>query len=87
MKVNITDPKQNIFDIALIGSGAAEGAFAIAYKYRQSVTDAIPFGEQGDVEVLNRRIVDFFAAEKHKPASGDLIAEGVFDNSFDNIFS
>lgn len=79
--------RQNMFDIALIGSGSAEDAYAIAYANGKSISDHINEGDSITVSsITNQRTVEYFKIQRPLPATCDITAEGIFDNTFDNTF-
>jgi len=80
--------RQNIFDIALIGSGAAENAFDIGYKNNMDISDIIIDETNISVDVVtNKKVVAFFAARSTKPATSDIIPTTTFDPTFDETFN
>jgi len=79
--------RQNMFDIALIGSGSAENAYAIAYANGKSISEHINEEDQITVSsITNQRIVNFFKVQRPLPATCDITVEGIFDSTFDNTF-
>lgn len=81
-----TDTRQTMFDLALMGAGNIEAAFIEAYQNGISVTEPLSVDFEVNFEPENKIVVNFFSSEKHKPVSGDAIANGVFDESFDLTF-
>lgn len=62
--------KQSLFDIAMEHAGGSEAAWDIAVSDQLSITDDLTVGEALAVPMVkNQRIVTFFQAIKHSPAT------------------
>ena len=62
--------KQSLFDIAMEHAGSSEAAWDIAVANQLSITDDLTVGETLAVPMVkNQRIVTFFQAIKHSPAT------------------
>jgi len=79
MQSMIVKEKQSIFDIALIGCGSAESAFALALANDISITDDLTAGEDLQLtDVVNKSIVDYYTQKGIVPATA-LTAENITD--------
>ena len=86
MNYTVAD-NQTIFDIAVIGAGNAESAYAIAYGNNVSVSGTLASGASLAVDaVADKKVVAFFTIQTHIPATGSMATDGIFDNTFDNTF-
>ena len=86
MKYTAKD-RQNIFDIAVIGAGATEAGYEIAYANGISVSRQITDMDMVVNEMHVKRVVEFFKSQTHLPASCDVMPQRAFDLTFDITFT
>ncbi|MCL2793607.1 MAG: hypothetical protein FWD87_11025 [Spirochaetaceae bacterium] len=88
----IAQSNQSLFDIALMVSGSAGAAFDIALENGISLTDDLMSGQvlKFTGVPVNKRVVDYYAVNSIRPATGLIGYEedlfGVFDDTFDDTF-
>lgn len=79
--------RQNIFDVAIIASGAAEAAFGIALDNQLSPSSTLVTGAVMAINTTaNAGIVKHFSYKKNKPATSQVTRKIVFDITFDRTF-
>lgn len=87
---------QSLFDISLVVSGSAEGAFTLAFKNGLSVTDELESGhvlQYDTVNVISKKVVEYYRTNNICPATALAANQGVtpgkhkiFDYTFDYTF-
>ena len=91
MKVTVRNG-QTLADIAIQVYGSAEAIFVLASDNNLDITDKLTAGMELDyssANVLNKRIVDYYAANKIYPCTEDGadVSNRLFDDTFNIAFN